>query len=173
MNRKKIFLCVFGASVLINVIIMIICRERAAITAASFCVACIMLLYIINGVYCYYNRHETDVTYMTVWRDYMRYRDRPFLRVPEVDTYSKEYMDRLLWHFCVYWFTIPFYIPCAFLIPPDANVWWFAFVFLVLAPYMVYLVDVFKDNKKHKMLAQQRDRELKEQKLREELGHYK
>ncbi len=88
-------------------------------------------------------------------------------------TFTEKYEKEFFWQFCVYWFAIPFYIPCVFF---TSALWMTAIgtICVFFAPQLVYFIyDIsndIKNAKEYRIKEQKRAQELKEQELREELG---
>lgn len=172
MRRRKIFICVFAVSVLINIIPLLIFKDKAAVSHYAWFTIIIMLGISINGVVSFFVRHKVNYLSAASHRRFIL-----TISLDEQDyTYTEEYEKEFFWQFCVYWFAVPFYIPCIFFTSGRwESILWPAFV--MLAPQLVYFTydisKAIKDEKEYKVRKQKQEQELKEQKLREELGHFK
>ena len=174
MNRRKIFLCVMVVSVFINAVIFVImtlCGFEAKFSLVSLVFAPVVLLYAFIGVYIYYRRHEEDVRYMSTWQQ--SFQDmHPYIKLPEVDTYSKEYMDTFTLHFCIFWFMFPFMITYELYVSLSLHILWIFPLFFI--PLEIAAINEDRTmRKKYKIQRQKEAEELEEQKKREEMGHIK
>lgn len=162
-----------AASVFINVVIILImtlCGFETKLSSVSIYFAPVVLLYGFVGVYIYYLRHVKDVRYMFTWQ--RRWKDmNPYKELPEVDTYSKEYMDTFTLHFCKFWFMFPFLITYELYVSPRSfHMLWI--IPLVSIPFVTSAIDEDRTmRKKYNIQRQKETEELEEQKKREEMGH--
>lgn len=175
MTKRKLFICILSAAVLINIIPLLIFKDKAAVSKDAWFTIIIMAGVSINGVSSFFLRHKGN---------YLSIAYRPSILTlfseDKERTFTEEYEKEFFWQFCVYWFAVPFFLPCIFF---DSGKWWNVLwpmcVFLV--PQLVYFIyDIIysisngkKAKKELQIIKQKQEQELKEQKLREELGHYK
>ena len=169
MKRRKIFICIFAVSLLINVIPLLIFKDKAAITYFSWFPMILMLIESVNGVIAFFLRHKGN--YFTDG-----YRSIHIFSEDKDYTFTKEYKDEFFWQFCLYWFAVPFYIPCIFFVSGGWRKFlWTACVFFT--PYLVYFIyyisKEIKAEKEYQIRKKKQEQELKEQMLREEMGHIK
>ena len=170
--KRKIFICVVSVSALLNAIPLLIFMDNAEISIYSLLPIFALLCALIVGIAAYVERYKGNFLY------YPRPRRIRLSEPPKYDArvFTKEYQNEFFWQFCVYWFVIPFYIPCIFFFSENwvCALWLLG---LVLAPFLVYFVYhvyvMIKSEKDYKLRKQRREQELKEQMLREELGHFK
>ena len=167
-KRRKIFICIFAVSLLINVIPLLIFKDKAAISIYSLFAVFVILVVSCIGISVYSQRYEGNYLYYP----------RPKYVPPKDDdhVFTEEYQNEFFWQFCVYWFAIPFYIPCVFFVSePWGSILWPMCVFF--APYLVYFIyhisKMIRSEKKYQIRKQRHEQELKEQMLREELGRFK
>lgn len=169
-RRKKIliFISLFAFSVLINVIPLFVFRDKAAVSKSSYAPITIMIASIIYGIDVYRLRHKGVMYSQRLWIDYYFSDDKDY-------TFTDKYMNDFYWMSLIYWFTIPFYIPCIFFISEWWHVVWAFCVYLV--PHIIYLIwgifDMSKDVKEYRLKQQKLAQELKEQQAREEMGRFR
>lgn len=167
-KKILIFISFFAFSVLINVIPLIVFKDKAAVSEQSYYSIIIMILVSIYGISAYFLRHEG------IYLMFQKYR----FPVSDDDieyTYTTEYMNNFYLMFLIYWLAVPFYIPCIFFVSKWEHTLWT--ICVLLTPQIIYLIlgifDTLKNIKEYQLKQQQLAQELKEQQAREEMGHFK
>ena len=169
-KRKKIviFISLFAFSVLINVIPLIVFKDKAAVSEPSYAPITIMIASIIYGIDVYRLRYKGVMYLQRLWIDDYFSDDKDY-------TFTDKYMNDFYWMSLIYWFTIPFYIPCIFFISEWKHVLWAFCVYF--ASRIIYLIwgifDLLKDVKEYRLEQQKQAQELKEQQAREEMGRFR
>jgi hypothetical protein len=165
--RKRIlFIGIFSASLLINIVFLYIFEYDIAYTKFSRFPKTLMILVIINGVLSYFLRHVGN--YLTFggyrvafWNLISREMERP------------EYESEFFWQFTLYWFAIPFYLPCIFFVSSNVHSLWALLV--LLFPQIVYIAyeirNMVRLQKQEKPLDDKVRRELNDPQTREENGY--
>lgn len=166
-KKILIFISLFAFSVLINVIPLIVFKDKAAVSEPSYAPITIMIASIIYGIGVYRLCYKGAMYSEGLWIYYFS-DDKDY-------TFTDKYMNDFYWMSLIYWFTIPFYIPCIFFISEWKHALWAFCVFF--APRIIYLIwmifDMSKDVKEYRLKQQKQAQELKEQQAREEMGHFK
>ena len=171
MKKRKIFICIFSAAVLINVVPLLIFKDKAALSNYWYYQAILMILVSIKGVLAFFLRHKGNCL-----GDYRRPVTARFFSEDKDYTFTEEYEKEFFWQFCIYWFAIPFYIPCIFFVsgPWGSILWTMCVFFGPLLVYIIYGIScTLKDVKEYRTIQKNRDQELKEQERREEMGRFK
>lgn len=167
-NKRKIFICVFAAAVLINIIPLLIFKDKAAITPRSIFPAFFVICLSISGVVSYLTRHKGD--------KYRRLHLWMLLLKDEEYTFTEEYEKSFFVGFCIYWFAIPFYLPFVFFdLGWNGSILWPLCVMFVtlLVSIACEMPNMIKEAKERRTAREKLKVELKEQELREEMGHIK
>lgn len=171
-NRSKKALAVFLLFcflILINIIPLLVFREKAQITSYSLIAVMLLIFVVIKGIDSYIFRHKGNyLTYARRGIFTVFLADRDYTFTPK---YTKKFYRMLL----VYCAAIPFYIPAIFF---SSRPWHPLWAFLVFAaPQFVFFIWDAREFRSEVKLAKQKElerkRELEEQKAREELGRWK
>ena len=172
MRKRNIFICIFAISLLINVIPLLIFRDKAAVSINSLLPILTIICMSFNGVRAFLYRHIGN------YLELDRHRLWTYIYFSEEKdyTYTEEYEREFFWQFCLYWFAVPFYIPCIYFVSgPLGSLLWTACV--TFTPQLVYFIydiaNAIKAEKEYQIRKKKQEQELKEQMLREELGHIK
>ena len=167
MRKRLLFLLFMSISVLINSIFMLIFKDCISFSESSAFSALIMIFASANGLLSYFLRHKKNYLSFGTPRGGAFGPDLEF-------TFTEQYNREFFWQFSVYWFAIPFYVPCIFFATKPIHSLWTLVVLAV--PQIVYIgygiVNTLKDVNEYKSRKQKRDQELKEQQQREELGRF-
>lgn len=168
MKKRLIFLLCFSVSLLMNIIPLFVFKERIAFCKYSYYSFIAMILIIANGIMSYFLRHKKNYLQFGTSRIGVFGPDRDF-------TFTEEYSRKFFWQFTVYWFSIPFYIPCMFFgTKPVHSLWTVGVIFAPQIIFIIYsIISALKDVKENRSTKQKQEQELKEQQQREELGHFK
>lgn len=167
MKKRIIFICFFTVSVLINIIPLLVFKEKAAFNNYSLYPLVFMILMSLHGLF--------DCS--KLFRIGFRRKPRFFPGMSRLFGKSSEEEDEqaFFWQSLVYWVAIPFYLPCIFFGTKFEHLPWTLLVFF--APQIIYisyfLIVILIDAKKDKRIKQKHEQELKEQERREEMGHFK
>ncbi len=171
MKKRKIFLCVVSASVLINVIPLLPFMDRIAVSNYAWFAVILMMGVSLNGVISFFLRRKGNFLPIGARTPMSRY-----FSEDKAHTFTEEYEKEFFWQFCLYWFAIPFYIPCIFFVSGAPECFLLPIcVFLVpqLFYFICYILNIIKGNKEYQIKKQKQEQELKEQNLQEELGRFK
>ncbi len=160
-----LFAVLFGT----NILVVVLLREHAQLSAYSVPALVIMSVVILNGVLAWIFQDRGNYLH------FRRYRPSLLGADHEAQTSSKAYCKEFYQSLLIYGAAIPFYIPLIFLLSEIKQTLW---VLLVLfAPQLVFVIrDILRDIKEkeeHKAKQKQMEAELKEQQKREELGNWK
>ena len=167
MKKRIVFICFFLFSLLINIIPLFVFKDKVTFSALSFFPVVIMIGTSLHGLYAYIFRYKENYLQLSRGR-LISFFDQDY-------TFTEEYTKKFYWQFIVYWFSIPFFVPCiAFCTMPIHCLWAFC---VVLAPQSVYWVNgILECSREQKEIRREnkiREQELKKQKEREELGYFK
>ena len=163
---KKILWALCAISTLFNIGLVVLFREKAAVTGYSVPAIILMAAIVYNGFAAIALRHKGN---FLVLRHHGFF--RPFGADREY-TYSEEYEKKFSWMLPVYFSAVPFYLPCIFFVKNQAGVLWSLLV--LCAPQLLFWISrVKKEKKRAREEQQKRAMELREQRLREESGRFK
>ena len=184
MKKRMIFLCVVSVSVLINVILFYILKGKVgidnirSISFESFQLWCIKALFtiamIIHGIAAYFLRRRGNYIAGRK-KGRLGVRDDRYHKAEDYES-AEEYRKEFFWQFCVYWFVIPFYFPFVYFHWGYGWIFFWLMVVMCIPSYVSIIWDMIKEIKIGKTLKikkQKQEQELKEQLMREELGHLK
>lgn len=164
--NKKFFWCVLIISLLINVLPIVIFREKAGITGSSFIAIIFLVLVLINGFAACAGKDARIFAFSRYSRTsrFWRY-NRP----------TKADMKEFWMAATIYFFVIPFYLPIIFFSTSIADSAWC--LLLLLIPNFTYIgIEIYKMSRKaktEKLRQEQLEKERLEQEKREELGRWK
>ncbi len=166
MMKKIIAILLFILS-LLNIIPLFIFKDDIAISQYSIPPLMLMLIVIINGVLALIFKHKGN---FFIIRKY----NNPFTNDKDY-TFTPEYDKMFILSFAIYFAPIPFYLPLIFFTRNWAQT---LFSLLLLAlPQIIFIIqgmiETAKDVKADKIKKQQQEQKLREQQIREELGHWK
>jgi len=163
---KKILWALCAISTLFNIGLVVLFREKAAVTGYSVPAIILMAAIVYNGFAAIALRHKGN---FLVLRHHGFF--RPFGADREY-TYSEEYEKKFSWMLPVYFSAVPFYLPCIFFVKTQAGFLWALLVLCV--PQLVFWIhSIMNERKDAKEKQQKRETELREQQLREESGRFK
>ena len=170
MKKRIVFICFFLFSLVINIIPLFVFKDKVAFSALSIFSALAMIGIVMNGIQSYLLRHKANyISFCTI-------RGITTMYGPDREiTFTEEYSREFYWQFVLYWFAVPFYIPCIFFGTELVHFLWT--VCVVFVPQTAYLInDIVKDLRKQKEIRREnkiRKQELEEQRKREELRYFK
>ena len=130
MKKMLIFISLFAFSVLINVIPLIVFKDKAAVSEPSYAPITIMIASIIYGIGVYRLRYKGAMYSEGLWIYYFS-DDKDY-------TFTDKYMNDFYWMSLIYWFTIPFYIPCIFFISEWKHALWAFCVFSLRVLFILF-----------------------------------
>lgn len=166
LGKRILFVGIFSASLLVNIIPLFIFEDDIALTKLSRFPKILMILVTINGVISYFLRHVGN--YLT----FGGYRVA-FWNLISKETLRPEYENEFFWQFTLYWFAIPFYLPCIFFASENVHTLWA--VLVLVFPQIVYIAyeirSMVKAEKEERPLEDKIQRELKDPQSREEHGY--
>ena len=170
MKKRIVVICFFLFSLVINIIPLFVFKDKVGFSFVSIFSALAMIGIVMNGIQSYLLRHKTNyISFGTI-------RGITTMYGPDREiTFTEEYSREFYWQFVLYWFAVPFYIPCIFFAAELVHFLWT--VCVVFVPQTAYLInDVVKglrERKERRKEKQKREQELEEQRKREELGYFK
>ena len=169
MKKRKIFLCVVSVSVLINVIPLLIFKNKASLSNYSYFSVIIMIMAVIHGVFSFFLRHKRNFLLARKYAGSVFSEDKDY-------TFTEKYEREFFWQFCVFWFAIPFYIPCIFFVS-GRFLRFLLPVCVYFIPQLIYIVygisGTLKNVKEYRALQEKQKQELMEAQRREEMGYFK
>lgn len=168
MKKKLIFIGILLTSVLLNTLPLLIFKDNIVLSKQSLASLVIMLLVSANGIISYLLRHKGFFLSFGSSIGIAFSEDKAY-------TFTEEYKKEFFWQFTVYWFAIPFYIPCIFFASEWVHFLWTLCV--IFAPQLIFVAwgvaTTIKEAKEYRELQRQREQELKEQQKKEEMGRFK
>ena len=175
MKKRLIFLGCILISVLINVIILFIFkdkfihREHVIASWASFVSLLLMIAMVIIGILSYFYRRKDNFLSLATPR-------KNIMIIEKNCTYTEEQRRDFFWKFILFWFIIPFYIPCIIFSTKDYHCLWA--LALVAIPQIVYFnseitIPVIKKERDRRKTRLKEEAELSEQQKRESEGKFK
>ena len=168
-NRRKALtiVLVFLVLIAINVLPLFLFREKAKISEYSQFPIAFAALAVLQGVLAVLFRHKGN--YLIVGEG------GPLFVKNRHYTYTEAYKKEFRWMLFIYCAALPFYLPCIFFVTCDAQMLWAVAVFF--APQVCYfgrdVAQTLRDVKADKKRKRELQKELEEQKRREELGYWK
>ena len=175
MKKRLIFLGFLSLSVLINAIILLIFkdkfihREQLIASLTSFIALILMMIMVLMGILSYFNRRKGNLLSFGTARNVIWIIERNC-------TYTEEQRRDFYWKFILFWFVIPFHIPCIIFSTKEYHALWSLALFFI--PQIVYFISevtipMHKEKKKQKLIREKEEQEQKEQQKREEMGYFK
>ena len=167
MKKRIVVICFFLLSLVINIIPLFVFKDKVGFSNVSYYPLIVMIAMSFNGLFAYIFRYKGN---------YLELRRGRLISFFDQDSaFTEEHTKKFYWQFIVYWFSIPFFVPCiAFCTMPIHCLWAFC---VVLAPQMVYFInDILEYSRERKEIRREnkkREQELEEQRKREELGYFK
>lgn len=169
MKRKLIFCAAFAVTALINILPVVIFKEKAAVSQYSYVSVIVMAIAIAYAISCYIFRHKGN------FLPFYESRHVSIFSYNKDYTFTEEYAKKFYWQFFVFCLSIPFYIPCIFFASKDIHMLWGLFVFSV--PQIVYITygacGIVKKFKGIQSDKRRQEQERIEQEKREEMGRFK
>lgn len=161
-------------SLVVNIVLLRVFRERSDITKDSWFPALLMFIVILNGVLACCYKHKANYlligtggthnpNHFAIWCEDKAY------------TFEEAYEIEFRWMLLVYCVAIPFYLPAIYLAKGGFCYLWGFVVLIVpqLVFWIYYICSSIKGGKEAKQRRLQAQKELEEQKKREELGYWK
>lgn len=161
-------------SLTVNIILLCVFRDRSDVTRESWFPALLMFIVILNGVLACCYKHKAN--YLLIGIGGTGSMDRyAILFEDKAYTFEEAYEIEFRWMLLVYCVAIPFYLPAIYLAKGGFCYIWGFVVLIVpqLVFWIYYLCGSIKDGKEAKQRRLQAQKELEEQKRREELGYWK
>lgn len=168
MKKKLIFIGILLTSVLVNTLPLFIFKDSIVLSKQSSVSFVVMLLVSANGTASYFLRHKGNFLSFGKPRGSALSEDKAY-------TFTDEYQKAFFLQFSVYWFAIPFYLPCIFFVSEWVHLLWTLCVIFV--PQVIFIAfgvfTTIKEAKDYRLLQRNQDQELREQQKREEMGRFK
>ncbi len=169
MKKNFIFCFAFAVTALINILPVVIFKEKAAISQYSYVSVIIMVIASVDAILCYIFRHKGN------FLPFYRNSHGVIFSYNKAYTFTEEYAKKFYWQFLVFCLSIPFYIPCILFASKDIHMLWGLFVFSV--PQIVYITygarGIVKKFKGIQSDKRRQEQERIEQERREEMGRSK
>lgn len=170
MKKKGIFVCAVLISAFVNVLPLLLWKEKILFTEQSYVSLVLMFLVSLHGIFSYVFRHKGNFLSFGQPKSAI-FGDKKQTEYTHTEKYRKEFFLQFL----IYSIIIPFYLPCICFIRSWVQTLWL--LCLIFFPQMIYILMDIKNMltkmKEYKVIEQQKDQELKEQQKREEMGFFK
>ena len=162
MKKRIIFISFFFFSLMLNIIPLFICREKITFDKYSYFPIFMMISWGILAICAYIFRHKGNIIIPA----------SPKLVALFNEPLEKGYYQRFFKEFTFYCSCFPFYINLIFFGSIFSRV--FVTMFFIFIPWAIIALFRFIILAKEAKIAQaKKDKELKEQQKREELGYFK